>query len=51
MIRPMLFRVAETDTWSMGGAVGVLLVAAAAAAWLPPRYAARIDPIEALRRE
>ena len=46
----MLFRVGPRDPWLLGGAAAILLAAALAAAWLPSRRAARVDPIEALRQ-
>jgi len=40
-----------TDPVTMVSAVGILLIAALAAAWLPARRAARIDPLVALRQD
>lgn len=46
-----LFGVAPRDGVSLLTAASVLLVSAAAAAWLPARRASRTDPLEALRAE
>ncbi len=40
---------ADPATWA--SAAGLLLISAVAAAWLPARRAARVDPMEALRHE
>jgi ABC-type antimicrobial peptide transport system permease subunit len=47
----VLFGVRPLDTLSLAGAVGILAVAVAAAAWLPARRAASIEPMQALRAE
>ena len=46
-----VFGIGPTDPATLGGAIVVLLAAALAAAWVPARRAARVDPIEALRDE
>jgi len=46
-----LFRIEATDPRAFGVAIGVLLLAAAIAAALPARRAARVDPMVALRSE
>jgi putative ABC transport system permease protein len=46
-----LFRIDATDPRAFGVAIGVLLFAAAVAAVLPARRAARVDPMVALRSE
>lgn len=46
----MLFGVTPSDPATYAGAVGLTLLAALVASWLPMRRAARIDPIESLRR-
>lgn len=39
------------DPMALAAAPAILLMIAAPAAWLPPRRAARVDPVEALRSE
>jgi predicted permease len=47
----VLFGVRPLDTLSIVGALCILLAAATAAAWLPARRAASVDPILSLRSE
>jgi putative ABC transport system permease protein len=47
----LLFQVRPTDLWTYGAAVGVLLAISLAAAMIPARRGARVDPIRALRYE
>jgi ABC-type antimicrobial peptide transport system permease subunit len=47
----VLFGVRPLDALSLAGALGILAVAVAAAAWLPARRAASIEPMQALRNE
>ena len=46
----MLFGVTATDPATYLGAAALALAAAVAAAWLPMRRAAQVDPIQSLRR-
>ena len=46
-----VFGVRPLDAMSLACALGVLLIAAAGAAWVPARRAATIDPMRALRTE
>ena len=48
-LRSFLFGVNRSDPWAFLAACAALLVAAAAAAYLPARRASRIDPLVALR--
>jgi predicted permease len=47
----VLFGVGPLDALSLAGALCMLTVAVAAAAWLPARRAASVDPMQALRAE
>jgi predicted permease len=47
----LLFDVSPTDVVSLGSAAAVLLATAVAAAWLPARRAAALDPAIALRSD
>jgi ABC-type antimicrobial peptide transport system permease subunit len=47
----VLFGVHPLDALSLAGALFVLAIAVAAAAWLPARRAASIEPMQALRAE
>ncbi|SPE30090.1 conserved membrane hypothetical protein [Candidatus Sulfopaludibacter sp. SbA6] len=51
LLESMLFGVSSRDPRTLAAAVSVLFVAALAAAWIPARHAARVDPVEALRGE
>jgi putative ABC transport system permease protein len=51
LLEAMLFGVSWSDPWTLAVAVCVLFGAALAAASIPARNAARVDPLEALRRE
>jgi predicted permease len=51
LIRTMLYGVEPSDPASIAGAVLVIAVVAALAAWIPARRAASVDPMKALRNE
>ena len=51
LLQGLLAGVAPTDPRALGTAVVVMLAVAAAAAWLPARRAAAVDPIVVLRAE
>jgi len=51
LIESMLFQVPSKDPWTLVGALVILGGATLAAAWMPSRRAARVDPIQALRQE
>ena len=51
LLATLLFQVNARDPWSLAVAPVVLLTVALAAAWLPARRAARIDPVRTLREE
>jgi len=47
----VLFGVKPMDAWTLIAAAAVLAISIAAAAWIPARRAATIDPMQALRTE
>ncbi len=51
LIAASLYRVSPLDSWSMASAIGVLLVAGAAAVAAPAIRASRVDPVSAMRGE
>ena len=51
MVERMLFGIQPRDPLAFAGALALLLIAAAAAAFVPLRRAARVDPMIALRAE
>jgi len=51
VVRSMLYGIAPTSPAALSGAALTVLVAAFLAAWLPARWASRLDPMEALRSE
>src|SRR5579884_459461 len=51
VVRSLLFGVTPLDPLTWCGAAGSLLTAAALACWWPARRAARLNPVEALRRQ
>jgi predicted permease len=50
-VSAQLYGVKPTDVWAGVGALGILLLVAACAGFLPARRASAIDPIQALRYE
>jgi ABC-type antimicrobial peptide transport system permease subunit len=51
MIATFLFETQPRDVMTLAVVAGLLAAAAIAAAWIPARRAARVDPIVALRAE
>jgi ABC-type antimicrobial peptide transport system permease subunit len=51
VLRTMLYDLAPTDPATYATVVVILGATAIAAAWLPARRAARLDPVEALRAD
>lgn len=50
-IRSYLYGVCDHDAWTMAAVALLLIVCGAAAAYLPARRAARVNPVDALRAE
>jgi predicted permease len=51
LLSEMLYRVTPLDPLSFGAALVLLFVTAIVACWVPARRAAKLDPVQALRRE
>jgi predicted permease len=51
LARSQLYEVSPTDPFTLVGGLGLILAVATAAAWLPARRAAKVDPVVALRAE
>jgi ABC-type lipoprotein release transport system permease subunit len=47
----MLFGLAPSDPAVLWGATALLMLVAVGASWIPARRAARVQPMEALRRD
>ena len=51
VVQSFLFETSRSDAASLTTAAVVLAATAFAAAWIPARRAARVDPVQALRAE
>jgi ABC-type antimicrobial peptide transport system permease subunit len=51
LMKSVLFGIASSDPVTRWGAAGLLLIVALGASWIPARRAARVQPMDALRRE
>lgn len=51
LVKSMLYGIAPYDPVTLWGAVLLLLMVALGASWIPARRAARVQPMEALRRD
>ncbi len=51
LVKSMLYGIAPYDPATLWGAVTILLAVALAASWIPARRAAKVQPMEALRRD
>jgi putative ABC transport system permease protein len=50
LLQSLLFDVSPTDPWVFAGTVLIIVAVAVTASLVPARRAARIDPLEAMRR-
>ena len=50
-VKSMLFGIAPSDPATVWGAAVLLMIVATGASWIPARRAARVQPMEALRRD
>ena len=50
-VQSQLYEIKAVDGWVLAGSIGVLVVAAVLAGWIPARRAASINPVQALRVE
>ena len=50
-VRSLLFEITPLDGPTVAAAIGVMLAVTLAAAYVPARRAARLDPLRALREE
>jgi putative ABC transport system permease protein len=50
-VKSLLFGIAPSDPAVVWGATALLMLVAVGASWLPARRAARVHPVEALRRD
>jgi ABC-type antimicrobial peptide transport system permease subunit len=50
-MKSLLFGIAPSDPAVVWGATALVMFVAVGAGWLPARRAARLQPMEALRRE
>jgi ABC-type lipoprotein release transport system permease subunit len=51
LVKSMLYGIKAWDPATVASAVGILLLVALAASWIPARRAARLQPMDALRHE
>jgi predicted permease len=51
LVKSMLYGIQPNDPATLGAGVGILLLVALAASWIPARRAAGVEPMEALRHE
>ena len=50
-VKSVLFGIASSDLITLSSAVGLLLIVALGASWIPARRASHVQPMDALRRE
>jgi putative ABC transport system permease protein len=51
LLTSLLFEVSAADPLALVGACGLLLVVAVAAAFVPPRWATKVDPAQVMRAD
>jgi ABC-type lipoprotein release transport system permease subunit len=51
LVKSQLFGVQPSDPWTMVSVLTLMMLVAGAAAYVPARRAARVDPLVALRQQ
>jgi ABC-type antimicrobial peptide transport system permease subunit len=51
LVVSLLFGVQPTDPVTLAGVIGIVLLVAAIASWIPASRATRVDPVQVLRAE
>jgi ABC-type antimicrobial peptide transport system permease subunit len=51
VLKSMLYGISANDPVTLASAIGLLLIVATTACWVPARRAMRLDPMVALRHE